>query len=208
MAMRKDDQEYRYLLQTIYAHFWRESTAVQQGIAWVIKNRLQYNRPEWGGHTIVGACRTFACWKNGNVKVTMNHSKARASIEAWLPTIFTRPDPTGKAVMYHNPVWPLTNMKPKPSEEFILSAKINYWNFYRIKRILQDASQKPDHDNPLIKLESSIIVNPVSKSVFEGKDILDNVTFTYPELRKKKPATISKRCSDVIRLIVLSTFES
>lgn len=134
--MRRDDSEYQHLLQTIYAHFRNESTTIQQCIAWVIKNRTEYNRPEWGGYTIEGVCRTFPCWKRGRVNVKMLDRAAQASIENWLPTVFDISDPTRRAVMYHNPVLKTSHRKPVPSpDKYTLSIKIGFYNFYKIREV-------------------------------------------------------------------------
>lgn len=128
-------QEQECLLQTIYATFPNEPPIIQLAMVWVILNRTTCNRPEWGGYTIIGVCRKFPCWKDrGGVQIPMHNKARRKSIESWLPNIYKTRDPTGNAVMFHNPVWPLAAQKPKPSEtEYVQSKKIGYWIFYKLR---------------------------------------------------------------------------
>lgn len=135
MEMHKQDLDYQCLLQTLYASFPLASPAFHMCVAWVIKNRASCNRPEWGGYTIIGVCRTFPCW-NGRrgLAIPMHNTTLRNSIESWLPTIYKIRDPTYRAVMYHNPVSPIAARSPRPSEtEYIQSKKVGYWIFYKLR---------------------------------------------------------------------------
>lgn len=135
MTLRQSDPEYQCLLQTIYAGYNSLPPNLQQAIVWVLKNRTTHNRPEWGGYNIISVCRKLPCWNGrGGVPIPMHNRALRNSIESWLPHINRITDPTGGAVMFHNPVLPLTARQPIPSgTEYILSKTIGQWNFYKLR---------------------------------------------------------------------------
>lgn len=128
MTLVRGSQDYQVLLQTLYHyHELFVPEAVLQGIAWVIKNRAEKNRPEWGGYTIAGVCQKFACWNDGRVSIPMYNLAIKNSIERWLPEVFLKPDPTRRAVMFNNPV--VAGKEPWTSE-YIRSKKIGQFYFY------------------------------------------------------------------------------
>jgi len=105
MALDRNSYDYQTLLKTVYAEARGEVEQGQRAVAWVIKNRADLNRGYWGGNTIAGVCRKpgqFECW-NGRSDIEMSETRARDSINAWLPSVYLGPDPSRGSDHYNNP---------------------------------------------------------------------------------------------------------
>ncbi len=102
-------RDYQVLLDTIFGEASEERQITQRAIAWVIKNRVDLNRPYWGGKKIADVCQHpnfFACWKsdwNRLQKKKLSNPVVYYAIDAWLPDVYLHPDPTSGAHYYINP---------------------------------------------------------------------------------------------------------
>ncbi|XP_055350697.1 non-receptor tyrosine-protein kinase TYK2-like isoform X3 [Paramacrobiotus metropolitanus] len=74
---------------------------VQLAVAWVVKNRADQNRSEWGGRSIASACDLLGLPMSDGPQETDTVSrsiKVHPDIISWLDRIYERPDPTDGAV--------------------------------------------------------------------------------------------------------------
>ncbi len=100
--------DYQALLETIFAEASEDREFVHRAIAWVIKNRVDLNRPYWGGNKIADVCQhpgQFACWKSDRHQLQnkiLSNQLAYYTINAWLPDVYLHPDPTSGAHYYIN----------------------------------------------------------------------------------------------------------
>jgi N-acetylmuramoyl-L-alanine amidase len=105
MALNRNSYDYQTLLKTVYAEARGEDERGQRAVAWVIKHRADLNRDYWGGNTIAGVCRKpgqFECW-NGRGDIEMSETRARDSIDSWLPNVYLGTDYSGGSDHYNNP---------------------------------------------------------------------------------------------------------
>ncbi|CAG0889654.1 unnamed protein product [Darwinula stevensoni] len=88
-----DREEYEIVKRTIYAQAHGEPKESQQGVAWVIRNRADANKPYFGGSRLKNVCLhpgQFADW-NSKLDIPIHEKQAYDSIDEWLPNLLRAP---------------------------------------------------------------------------------------------------------------------
>ncbi|XP_055350660.1 uncharacterized protein LOC129597219 [Paramacrobiotus metropolitanus] len=93
--------DYTALLRVINSTVGKEPEDVQLAVAWVIKNRGDQDRAEWGGGSIASVCghlESLGSFKNDTAE--LHDANSQKKTESWLERAYDRPDPTEGAVYF------------------------------------------------------------------------------------------------------------